>query len=310
MEGALAWVLPLLPLLLQDPGSWGLSCSVSSEPVNWNVASNAQCLNFSGLGLSLPQNQSLQVGGLELLDLSRNGLPALPPAFFADLEKLRILNVTGSRLGRVDRALALRCELDLRADCGCGLAAWHEARRDNCSGQLPLQCLDAASGAWHNLSAFLEAGCPPGLGPAAIGGLVAGGSLLAGVAVAGLVLAWRLWGRWTASTWDTGKTRAAQEGPRPGSGRQPRYGSRGLGSRPPAGALASPCTSDYENVFVGPPDAGPSLQGDPWAEHRASEQDFYMNYESEGQDNQPIYCNLQSLTRVPPDEEEYVIPGH
>ncbi|XP_076978244.1 leucine-rich repeat-containing protein 25 [Tamandua tetradactyla] len=299
MGGALAWALLLLSLLLLEPGSWGLSCNVSSRAVDWGEAFSGSCLNFSGLSLHLPWNLSLQASNVALLDLSHNGLHELPPPFFAGLGQLQVLDVTGNQLGRVDGALATRCDLDLKADCGCGLAAWHEARRLNCSSQSPLQCLDAA-GTWRNLSAFLEAGCPPGLGPATIGALVASGGLLLGSAVVGLLLA-RMWrGRLAAGGRDPGKPRAAQDVPRPGSSRQPRYGTRSPRPKSPAAVPPGPHASDYENVFLGLPTAA----------SRALEQDFYMNYEGPGHDSHPVYCNLESLGQAPPDEEEYVVPGH
>ncbi|KAF5910518.1 leucine-rich repeat-containing protein 25 [Diceros bicornis minor] len=309
MGGALAWVLLLL-LPLQDPGSQGLSCdvfNVSSGVVDWTKEFTATCLNFSGQGLSLPQNQSLQAPSLGILDLSGNRLQELPLLFFAHLGKLRVLDVTRNPLDRVDRALAERCDLDLKADCLCFLASWREFRQDNCSDQPPLQCLHADSGTWHNASAFLEGSCPPGLAPVTIGALVASGSLLLGLAIAGSVLAWRLRRRWTSSSQGLGKTQAAQGGPRPSSGRQPRYSSRGLSPKPSEGTLPRSSTPDYENVFVGQPDAGHQ-----WAEYRAhpsEDSSFYMNYEGLDPASQPVYCNLQSLGRAPLGEEEYVIPG-
>ncbi|XP_042784855.1 leucine-rich repeat-containing protein 25 [Panthera leo] len=307
MGGALVWML-LLPLLLQDPGSQGLSCNVSSWDVDWTTEFTATCLNFSGQGLSLPRNQSLQARNVVLLDLSGNGLQELPLPFFALLGKLEVLDVTNNPLDRVDRALAMRCKLDLKADCSCVLESWHQVRRDNCSGQLPLLCLDTATGAWHNISTFLEVGCPPGLSLMTIGALVAGCSLLLGLTIAGLVLAWRLRGRWMVSSHDLDKTWAAQDGSRSGLGKQPRYSSRGLSPKPPEAVLPRPSTPDYENVFVGQP-----ATRHQWAEqgaHPSEDSDFYMNYEGLHRASQPVYCNLRSLGRAPLDEEEYVIPGH
>ncbi|KAB1259606.1 Leucine-rich repeat-containing protein 25 [Camelus dromedarius] len=161
------WVLLLLLLLLlllHNPGSQGLSCNVSSGDVDWTREFTDTCLNFSGQNLrQLPQNQSLQASSVLLLDLSDNHLKKLPPLFFTLLGELQVLDVTNNQLDPVDRALAERCNLDLKADCSCGLLPWHEVRRDNCSDQLPLQCLDMATGGWHNLSAFLEVGCASGL---------------------------------------------------------------------------------------------------------------------------------------------------
>lgn len=306
MGGALVWML-LLPLLLQDPGSQGLSCDVSSPGTDWTTEFTASCLNFSGQGLSLPRNQSLQARHVVLLDLSGNGLRELPLPFFALLEKLEVLDVTNNPLDRVDGVLALRCQLDLKADCGCALESWHQVRRDNCSRQLPLLCLDPATGAWHNISTFLEVGCPPGLSWTVIGALAAGGCLLLGLTIAGLVLAWRLRGRCMASSRGLDKTWAAQDGSRSGLGKQPRYSSRGLSPKPAEAVLPRPSTPDYENVFVGQPAAGR-----PWAEqgaHPSEDSDFYMNYEGLDRASQPVYCNLRSLGRAPLDEEEYVIPG-
>ncbi|XP_010993434.2 leucine-rich repeat-containing protein 25 [Camelus dromedarius] len=311
MGGALMWVLLLLLLLLlllHNPGSQGLSCNVSSGDVDWTREFTDTCLNFSGQNLrQLPQNQSLQASSVLLLDLSDNHLKKLPPLFFTLLGELQVLDVTNNQLDPVDRALAERCNLDLKADCSCGLLPWHEVRRDNCSDQLPLQCLDMATGGWHNLSAFLEVGCASGLSTTAIGALAASGSLLLLLAVTGPVLAWRCCGHWVDGSWGLSKTWTAQDVPRSGSGWQPRYSSRSLSQKPPKATLPQPSTPDYENMFVGQPAAGHQ-----WAEPRAhpsEDSDFYMNYESLHQDSQPVYCNLQSLGQAPLDEEEYVIPG-
>ncbi|XP_029774314.1 leucine-rich repeat-containing protein 25 [Suricata suricatta] len=306
MGGALVWML-LLPLLLEDPSSQGLSCDVPSADVDWTTEFTATCLNFSGQGLSLPRNQSLQARNVVLLDLSGNGLQELPLPFFALLEKLEVLDVTNNPLDRVDRALAIRCELDLKADCGCVLEPWHQVRRDNCSGQLPLLCLDTATGAWQNISAFLEVGCPPSLSLRTIGALVAGGSLLLGLTIAGPLLVRRLRGHWKVNSRGLDKTWAAQEGSRSGLGKQPRYSSRGLSPKPPEAVKPRPPTPDYENVFVGQPPASHQ-----WAEqgaHPSEDSDFYMNYEGLDHASQPIYCNLRSLGPAPLDDEEYVIPG-
>ncbi|XP_007116980.2 leucine-rich repeat-containing protein 25 [Physeter macrocephalus] len=308
MGGTLVWVLLFPLLLLLHPGSQELSCHVFSGDVDWTREFTDTCLNFSGQSLSrLPQNQSLQASSVLLLDLSGNGLRELPPLFFAHLVKLQVLDVTNNPLDPVDRALAEHCDLDLRADCSCVLLAWHEVRRDNCSGPLPLRCLDVSTGAWHNVSAFLEVVCAPRLTMATIGLLVAGGSLLLVLAVAGPVLAWRLCRHRVDSTWGVSKTWAAQNGPRSGLDQQPRYSSRGLSPQLPAATLPRSSTSDYENMFMGQPAARHQ-----WAEHRprpSEDSDCYMNYESLHHDSQPVYCNLQSLGQAPLDEEEYVITG-
>lgn len=250
MGGALAWALWLL-LLLQDPCSLGLSCNVSSENVDWTMEFTATCLNFSGQGLNLPWNRSLQASSVLLLDLSGNSLRELPWPFFARLGKLQILNVTDNPLDRVDAMLAERCDLDLKADCLCILASWHKVRQDNCSGQLPLQCLDAGTGTWHNLSTFLEVGCAPGLASKTIGALAASGSLLLGLFIAVPLLVWRFRARWAPSSQN--KTWAAPNGPRPGSVQQLKYSSRNFSPRQPEATLPRPPTPDYENVFMGPP---------------------------------------------------------
>uniref|UniRef100_A0A8D2JT11 Leucine rich repeat containing 25 n=1 Tax=Sciurus vulgaris TaxID=55149 RepID=A0A8D2JT11_SCIVU len=309
MGGAPAWMLSvLLPLLLQKPGNQGLSCSLFSGDVDWTREFEGTCLNFSGLGLSLPRNQSLRAGNVQTLDLSANGLRDLPLRFFADLDKLRLLDVTRNPLQRVDAALASRCDLDLKADCSCVLASWHQVRRDNCSGQQAPQCQLRATGAWQNLSAFLEPSCAPGLSPATMGAMAAGGVLFLGLAVAGPLLAWRLRRCQGARSQGRGKAWGVQEGSRPSSGTQPRYGSRGLGTKPAAATRASASTPDYENVFV-----DQQADGHRWAGHGAppaEEGDFYMNFRGGHQDSQPIYCNLQSLRHpAPPEEEEYVVPG-
>lgn len=306
MGGILAWML-LLPLLLQDLNSQGLSCNVSSVEVNWTMEFTDTCLNFSGQGLSLPRNRFLQASNVLLLDLSGNRLQKLPFFFFSRLEKLQILNVTDNPLDSVDSELAERCDLDLRADCLCILDPWHKVRRDNCSGQLPLQCLDTGTGAWHNLSSFLEIGCPPGLSSATIGALAASGSLLLVLAIAGPLLAWRLRARWAPNSRGLGKTCGAQHGSRPGSGRQPRYSSRSLNPKQPVATLPRSPSPDYENMFMGqPPD------GHQWTKHGthhpSEDSDFYMNYEGPQEASQPVYGNLQCPDQAPLDEEEYVVP--
>uniref|UniRef100_A0A8C3XA44 Leucine rich repeat containing 25 n=1 Tax=Catagonus wagneri TaxID=51154 RepID=A0A8C3XA44_9CETA len=308
MGRALAWVLslPLLLLPQHNPGTQGLSC-VSSGDVNWTTVFTGTCLNFSGQNLSwLPQNQSLRARSVVLLDLSGNRLRELPASFFALLGELTILDVTNNPLARVDGALAKLCHLNLKADCSCALFSWHRVRPDNCSSQLPLQCLDVATSTWRNLSA-LEVDCPPGLSAATVGAVAASGSLVLLLAIAGPMLAWRLRRRRVDSGRGLGKTWAAQDGPRSGSGRQPRYSSRALNPKPPAATLSRASTPDYENMFVGQPAAGRQ-----WAEHRAhpsEDSNFYMTYESLQQDSQPVYCNLRSLDQAPVYEDEYVTPG-
>lgn len=310
-----ARLLLLLLLPLQKAGSQGPSCSVFPGPVDWTKEFKGACLNLSGLRLSLPSNQSLQAGSLLTLDLSANGLRELPLGFFAHLDRLQLLDVTDNRLRSVDPALGARCDLDLRADCSCALGAWHRVRQDNCSGQPAPQCLLRATGAWQNLSAFLEPNCAPGLSPAAIGAIAAGGVLVLGLAVAAPLLLWRLrggrgacglQGGRGARSQGRGKAWGAQDGCRPSSGAQPRYSSRGHAAKPPAAALPGASTPDYENIFV-------EQQGDEprWAGHRAppaEEGDFYMNFEDSHAASQPVYCNLQSL-RCATREEEYVVPG-
>ncbi|KAM7142973.1 leucine-rich repeat-containing protein 25 isoform 1-T3 [Molossus nigricans] len=305
MGGALAWALWLL-LLLQDPCSLGLSCNVSSEDVDWNMEFTATCLNFSGQSLNLPWNRSLQASSVLLLDLSGNSLRELPWSFFARLGKLQILDVTNNPLDNVDAMLAERCDLDLKADCLCILASWHKVRKDNCSGQLPLQCLDAGTSTWHNLSTFLEVGCSPGLASNTIGALAASGSLLLGLSIAVPLLVWRLRARWAPSSQN--KTWAAPNGPRPGSVQQLKYSSQSLSPKQPEDSLPRPPTPDYENVFMGQPPDRHQL-----AKHRdnsSEDGDFYMNYEGLHKASQPIYGNLEFPGQAPAVEEEYVIPGH
>uniref|UniRef100_A0A2K6GZH9 Leucine rich repeat containing 25 n=1 Tax=Propithecus coquereli TaxID=379532 RepID=A0A2K6GZH9_PROCO len=305
MEGAPVWALLLL-LLLQDAGGQGLSCNVTSGHVDWAVEFEAECLNFSGQGVSLPRNRSLRAGSLLLLDLSGNSLRELPLTFFADLKKLQFLNVADNRLDRVDGALATLC-VDLKADCSCVLAPWHEVWRDNCSGRPRMLCLDTATRGWHNLSSFLEVSCAPGLAPTTIGAVVAGGCLFLGLAVAGAVLAWRFCARRAARSQDLGKASVAQDGPRPSSGVQPRYSSRDQGLKPRVAPARRPSTPDYENMFVG--DLAAQHQRDDHGAHPSEDSDLYMNYKGVDMDPAPVYCNLQSLGRAPLDEEEYVIPG-
>lgn len=322
MGGALAWMLSwrllllLLLLSLQKPGSQGSSCSVFSGVVDWAQEFEGTCLNFSGLNLSLPANQSLRASSVQTLDLSATGLRELPLHFFAQLDRLQLLDVTDNQLRSVAGALAARCGLDLRADCGCALLPWHRVRQDNCSGQQAPQCLLRATGAWQNLSAFLESKCPTGLSPTTIGAIAAGGVLVLGLAVAGPLLLWRLrgcrgaWGLQGsrgARSQGRGKAWGAQDGCRPSSGAQPRYSSRGHGAKAPAATLPGTSTPDYENIFVDQQADEPR-----WAGHGAQpaeEGDFYMNFEGGRGDSQPVYCNLQSLRRAAQEQEEYVVPG-
>lgn len=305
MGGALTWAL-WLPLLLHQAGSQTSSCSVFSGDVDWTTEYSDTCLNFSGQILSqLPQNQSLRARFLQLLDLSANGLQRLPGSFFRDLERLQLLIVTNNSLDFVDRALAKRCDLDLQADCSCVLLDWHTDRQDNCSDPELPKCLDVPTGAWHNLSVFLDVSCPSGLTKTTIGALVASGSLLLVLAIAGPVLAWRLcrhrMGQNLSKTW------AAQDGSRSSSGWQSRYSSQSRRPKPPANTPPRSSTPDYENMFVGTPAARHQ-----WDEHRSPPSeggDFYMSYESLQHESQPVYCNLQSLGQVPLDDEEYVVPG-
>ncbi|XP_037360310.1 leucine-rich repeat-containing protein 25 [Talpa occidentalis] len=311
MGDALAWVL-LLPLLLQNPGSQGLSCNVSLE-ADWTKEFPDTCLNFSGGGLSLPLNQSLQARNLKLLDLSGNGLQKLPWSFFKELNELKFLNVTNNPLEDVDRELATYCDLKLQADCRCDLKSWYKDRQDNCSDYL--ECLDRIGNTWHNFSTFH---CPSGLSGMAIGSLAASGSLLLVLAIAGPVLVWRLRRRRASSNPVQGKSWTAQDGHKPGLNRQPRYSNRAISPKPPAATLPSPSSPDYENMFQGEPTA----RHQPWAGHRphtSEDSDFYMNYEGGEQDAQPVYCNVQALAQAPRgrtrldlsslDEEEYVMPG-
>ncbi|KAB0387411.1 hypothetical protein FD755_002367 [Muntiacus reevesi] len=303
MGDALMWAL-LMPLLLHQAGSQ--TCSVFSEDVSWATKYTDTCLNFSGRILSqLPQNQSLQARSVQLLDLSATGLQRLPWSFFRDLPQLQLLIVTNNSLDFVDRALAKRCDLTLRADCSCALVDWHKDWQGNCSGPELPECLDVSTGAWHNLSVFLEVSCPSGLTKATIGALAASGGLLLVLAVAGPVLAWRLCRRRMGQ--NLSKTWAAQDGSRSGSGRQPRYSSQAHRPNPPANTPPGSFTSDYENMFVGPPAARHQ-----WDEHRSPPSegsDFYMTYEGLQHESQPVYCNLQSLGQVPLYDEEYVVPG-
>lgn len=308
MGDALAWVLLLPLLLLQSPSGQELSCNVSSVDTNWTREFTETCLNFSGQHLSLPQNRSLQAINVALLDLSGNNLRELRWLFFSHLKQLKILNVTGNPLDLVESQLAERCDLDLRADCRCVLKSWHEVRQ-NCSDQLPLQCLDPGTGAWHNFSTFLKNNsCTSGLAPTTIVALAVGGSLLLALAIAGPLLAWRFRASWAPRSQDLGKMSAAQDGSRPSSGRQSRYSSRSFNPKQPAATLPSP-SSDYENMFVGHPSVGHQ-----WTKngtHQPSEDsDFYMNYEDLCQASQPVYGNLQFPGQVPLDEEEYVIAGY
>lgn len=317
MGDALAWVLLLLPLLLQNPGSQGLSCSVSSRPVNWTSQFSETCMNFSGQNLSLPENQPLQASGLELLDLSGNYLKRLPWSFFKQLNRLKFLNVTNNPLEYLDSELAAHCNLTLQADCSCGLACWYETRQNKCFDHL--ECLNTTDRTWRNVSTLYCLCERGGLSKGVIGALVTSGSLVLVLAIAGPVLVWRLRGRRTSDNPVQGKTWTPQDGPQTGLNQQPRYSNRGFKPKLPAATLPSPSSPDYENMFQGQP-TNDGYQ--PWAEHRSptsEDGEVYMNYEGGDQDSQPVYCNLQTLGQAPLgqtpldqtslDEEEYVIPG-
>ncbi|KAK7805168.1 hypothetical protein U0070_004294 [Myodes glareolus] len=296
-------LLLLLPLMLQS-GSHDLTCMVSPGTVDWTRTFNDTCLNFSGLGLSLPRTQPLQASHLQILDLSRNGLQALPRVFFAKLEKLQTLIVTHNRLVSVEQTLALRCELELRADCSCALGSWHRIRQSNCSREQELLCLHPDTGAPGNLSTFLRVSCPPSLALGTIGALVAGTIFLA-LAVSGSVLAWRLRQHRGASGQGLNKAQSPHDTPRPVTGFLPRYSSQRPGPKtpdtPPGGS-----SLDYENVFIGElaEDAPGSAPRSP-----SEDTDFYMNYKGADLDPQPVYCNLESLRRTPAYNQEYVAPG-
>nr|XP_004665987.2 leucine-rich repeat-containing protein 25 [Jaculus jaculus]XP_045000718.1 leucine-rich repeat-containing protein 25 [Jaculus jaculus] len=306
LPSLLLLLLLLLLLGLQKLRSQELSCAVFPGHVDWNQEFDASCLNFSGRGLHLPKNRSLQASRLQVLDLSCNGLRELPRAFFDSLENLRVLDVTHNPLGSVDAALATRCDRDLRADCACSLLAWQVIRRDNCSHQPPLLCLQGDTGIWKNLSTFLQVSCPPGLAPATIGGLVAGGILFLVFAITGLVLAWRLQGHRAASGQGLGK--AWQGGPRPGTGSQDRYSSRHPSPKQSVDTPTGRNTPEYENIFLGQP-----ADGHQWMAprvHPPEDSDVYMNYKGAHLDHQPVYGNLEALGGACPQEEENVVHGY
>ncbi|XP_040598012.1 leucine-rich repeat-containing protein 25 isoform X2 [Mesocricetus auratus] len=286
--------LLLLLALLHKSGSQDLTCMVSPRNVNWTQTFNDICLNFSGLGLSRLRTQPLQASRVQVLDLSRNGLQALPGVFFASLGKLQTLIVTHNPLAIVDRSLALRCDLELRADCSCGLASWHDIRRNNCSGEQELLCLPPDTGALRNLSIFLRVSCPSSLAPGVIGALVAGTVFLI-VAVSGSVLAWRLRRHQGTSSQGFSKDQRSYNVPRQVTDFQPRHISETLDPKAPD---TSPGGSmlDYENIFIDALDEDCS-----WTAPRSSsgDTDFYMNYNGAGLDPQPVYCNLETLGRAP-----------
>ncbi|XP_004688231.1 PREDICTED: leucine-rich repeat-containing protein 25 [Condylura cristata] len=306
MGDALALVL-LLPLLLQTAGSKEImSCEVYSGPVNWTSPFPDKCLNFSGKNLTQLPNQSLQARDLEFLYLSGNGLRELLWTSFRQLNKLKLLDVTDNPLEKMEHQLATHCELQLKADCSCALESWYQLRQDNCSDHL--ECLDRTGYTWHNFSTFP---CPHGPSTMTTVALAVSGSLLLVLAIAGPVLAWGLRGRRTSSNPIQGKMWTAQDSPKPGWNQQPRYSNRGFSPKPPAAALPSPSSPDYENMF----------QGQPTARHRShtsEDSEVYMNYEGGDRDSQPVYCNLQALGQAPRGQpppaqtcldEEYVVPG-
>lgn len=251
-KASLLWsCFPLLLALLHKSGSQDLTCMVSPGNVDWTQTFNDTCLNFSGLGLSLLRSQPLRASQVQVLDLSRNSLQTLPGGFFASLEKLKTLIVTHNWLASVDQSLALRCDLELRADCGCGLASWHDLRRRNCSGQQQL-CLHLATGAPRNLSTFLQVNCPPSLGPGIIAAFVVAGVIFLALAVSGSVLVWRVWRHRRASGQGLGKAQNSQDAPGPVTGFLPRYSSRRPGPKA-ADRPQAKSTLVYENVFIGQP---------------------------------------------------------
>lgn len=299
--GMLGLYLLMLLALFPQSGSQALTCMVYQSHVDWTQTFNDTCLNFSGLGLSLPRSQPLQASHAQVLDLSKNNLQVLPGVFFASLEKLQTLIVTHNHLNSVDRSLALRCDLELRADCSCGLASWHDIRQ-NCSGQQQLLCLHPATAAPRNLSTFLQVSCPPSWGSGTIAALAAGIIFLA-LAVSGSVYAWRLLRRRRARKHGLSKAQNSHDVPRPVTDFLPRYSSRRPGPKVPE-SHPSRFTEDYENVFVGQP-----AEGSSWAADRScpsGDSDCYMNYRSVDLDPQPVYCNLESLGRGPADEERVV----
>lgn len=252
--------LPLLLALLHGSVSQDLACTVYSGNLNWSQTFTDTCLNFSGLGLSLPRSQPLKASHTQVLDLSRNGLQALLGVFFVNLDKLRTLIVTHNPLTSVDPSLALRCDLELQADCRCSLASWYEVRQSNCSGEQLLLCLHPVTGAPHNLSTFLQVSCPPGLALETVGALVAGSVALA-LAVGGSLLVWRL--RRCQRTSDSGlsKTQNLQDTSGSATGFLTRYSSRQPSIKLPDTSSGN-STLVYENVFIGQP------EGDSWSAPR------------------------------------------
>lgn len=295
-------LLLLLLLLLEAPGVQGLSCSAT--PVNWTAGLTATCLNFSGQDLALLPT-ALEAGSLQHLDLSRNRLRQLPEPFFASLEELQVLDVTGNPLSTVPGTLGARCALELRADCACALGPWHQARV-NCS-DAPSPACQVGFNHTQNLTLFLETHCPGGLGAAAVAGLVVGVCALLALGLTGSLLACRLRDRRAAGTQSPGKALAASEVPRPGSSRQSRYSSRARSPRAPVVVQPGPASPDYENMFQGEP-AQPRWRDRPGSGH---DSDCYMEYEEPDADPGPqaIYCNLQALNLRTEQDEDYVVPG-
>ncbi|KAL1773216.1 leucine-rich repeat-containing protein 25 [Sigmodon hispidus] len=244
----LLWSCLLLSLvLLHESRSQDLTCTVFPSNVDWTQTFNDTCLNFSGLGLSLLRTQPLKASQVQVLDLSRNRLQALPGVFFANLEKLQTLIVTHNQLASVDQSLGLLCDLELRVDCSCGLASWHDIRQKNCSGEQELQC-QHPGGALGNMSAFLQVSCPPGLAPGIIGAIVAGTIFLA-LVVSGSVLAWRLQRHRRDSGQGLSKVQSSQDAPRSVTG----FLSKNNSQRPGPKAPDTPpgrSSQDYENVCI------------------------------------------------------------
>ncbi|CAH6779738.1 leucine-rich repeat-containing protein 25 [Phodopus roborovskii] len=281
--------LLLLLALLHELGSQDLTCMVYPSDVDLAQTFNDTCLNFTGLGLSLPRTRPLQASHVQVLDLSRNGLQALPGAFFANLGKLQTLIVTHNRLAIVDQLLALRCDLELRADCSCGLTSWHDIRQYNCSGEQELLCLHPDTGTLRNLSTFLQLSCPHSLAPGIIGALVAGTIFLA-MAVSGSVLAWRLRRHQGASIQGLSKDQSSYSVPRQVTDFRARHSNQSPDTPPGRSIL------DYENVFMGELDEDHSRAA---PRNPSGDTDFYVNYKGTDLDPLPIYCNLETLGWAP-----------
>ncbi|XP_044514579.1 leucine-rich repeat-containing protein 25 [Gracilinanus agilis] len=216
------------------------------------------------------------------------------------------------------------CNLALRNEtCNCRLAA-RFLHCSNGSASANLTCRNLA-GNDSNLIHYHQESCR-GLGLGAIVGIILGLLLLLAGVVVGTFLGIRRKRGWEAPE-------SCPRKPSESSGSsapvwQPRYGSRNCSSEqfpvttsPNHSAAPGPSSTGallYQNLFLGPPSGLHSPNSKESGTLPESE-DLYMNYEDSPMSEQPIYSNVDNLTRTPDfselphpgaeDEDEYVVPG-